>query len=182
MTQWLFLNGSPRINGKSARVIKLLKLMAQDQFSDVELLDFEVARRDVTGCNGCEYCEGTNACIIEDDMEDLLEILETVDRIFLVTPTYFAGLPSQMKAVIDRFQQIYWRYMERRQAGLPLEDKRPLELYILGDGGDPHGYDAVETTVKSGFAIAGFAIDHVVNLTGIKRIGPKDLRFDEVAQ
>lgn len=180
MSKVLFINGSPRISGKSARVIQMLKMVCTQELADFEEFDFEVARCDVAGCNGCEYCEGTNKCIIEDDMTDLLELLDSVDKIVAVTPTYFAGLPSQMKAVLDRFQQLYWLYLERRRASSEPLPKRSLILYVLGDGGDPHGYDALVTTMRSGFAVVGFRIEKVVPLVGITRIAPAHLELDMV--
>ena len=179
MAKWLILNGSPRINGQSAKVIRMLTLLIENKLPDVELEVFEVARHLVEGCNGCEFCNTTDECIIEDEMAELLDLLEEADRVVLVTPTYFAGVPSQLKAVLDRFQQVYWRYTRQREAG-ELPSKRPLSLYILGDGGDPHGYEGVLATVRSSFAIVGFKVESVVKLIGITRLKSEHLQFEEV--
>ena len=177
MAKWLILNGSPRINGQSAKVIRMLTLLIENKLPDIELEVFEVARHPVEGCNGCEFCNTTDECIIEDEMAELLDLLEEADRVVLVTPTYFA--PSQLKAVLDRFQQVYWRYTRQREAG-ELPSKRPLSLYILGDGGDPHGYEGVLATVRSSFAIVGFKVESVVKLIGITRLKSEHLQFEVV--
>lgn len=179
MACWLVINGSPRINGQSAKIIRMLTLMINKEYPHVELEQFEVARHCIEGCNGCEYCETTNECIITDEMPELLESLQKADRVVLVTPTYFAGIPSQTKAVLDRFQQVYWHYTELRNAQ-KLPPKRPLALYIVGDGGDPHGYDGVLATVRSSFAIVGFKVQSVVKLIGVSRLKPDLLEFDTV--
>ena len=179
MAKWLIINGSPRINGQSAKVIRMLSLLIENKLPDVEVELFEIARHPIEGCNGCEFCNTTNECIIEDEMAEVLDLLETVDRVILVTPTYFAGIPSQIKAVLDRFQQVYWSYSAQREAGT-LPAKRPLNLYILGDGGDPHGYEGVLTTIRSAFAIVGFSIDSVVKLIDITRLKPDHLQFERV--
>ena len=88
----------------------------------------------------------------------------------MVTPTYFAGVPSQLKAVLDRFQQVYWRYTRQREAG-ELPSKRPLSLYIL---------EGVLVTVRSSFAIVGFKVESVVKLIGITRFKSEHLQFEEV--
>ena len=72
MAKWLILNGSPRINGQSAKVIRMLTLLIENKLPDVELEVFEVARHPVEGCNGCEFCNTTDECIIEDEMAELL--------------------------------------------------------------------------------------------------------------
>ena len=166
MAKWLIINGSPRINGQSAKVIRMLSLLIENKLPDVEVELFEIARH-------------PNECIIEDEMAEVLDLLETVDRVILVTPTYFAGIPSQIKAVLDRFQQVYWSYTAQREAGT-LPTKRPLNLFILGDGGDPHGYEGVLATIRSAFAIVGFSVDSVVKLIGITRLKPDHLQFEKV--
>ena len=179
MAKWLIVNGSPRINGQTAKVIRMLSLLIESKLPEVDVELFEIARHPIEGCNGCEFCNTTNECIIEDEMAEVLDLLEEADRVVLVTPTYFAGIPSQTKAMLDRFQQVYWHYTELRKAN-NLPPKRPLSLYILGDGGDPHGYEGVLATVRSSFAIVGFQVESVVKLIGVTRLKPNHLQFDDV--
>ena len=37
MAKWLILNGSPRINGQSAKVIRMLTLLIENKLPDIEL-------------------------------------------------------------------------------------------------------------------------------------------------
>lgn len=175
MQHWLIINGSPRPNGQSARFVHLLTTVIEAEEPDVELQEFDVSQADVRGCDGCDFCLTDDECIIVDDMTQIYDCLSEVDRVILVTPIYFAGLPSQMKAVLDRLQPYYWRWKEREEDGEPQPEKRPLTLFIIGDGGDPHGYEPLLTTVRSAVAIAGFSIDEVVPLIGLKRISRKNL-------
>ncbi len=175
MEKWLIINGSPRINGKSARVVRMLTASLEHSHPQVGLELFEVATAQVEGCNGCEFCETAGTCIYEDDMVGLMGQLEQVQRVLMVMPIYFAGAPSQAKAVLDRMQPYFWEYLKRKRAGLPPAEKRPLTLFVVGDGGDPHGYDPLVATVRSSMALAGFAIDEVVPLVGLKSIRREDL-------
>lgn len=170
MDSWVVINGSPRLNGKCARVVSLLKQGIAHTHPDVQLQEFEVGCMDVSGCNGCEYCRAGEGCIIEDDMPQLIDALDDAQRVLLVVPVYFAGAPSQMKAVLDRLQPYFWDYMERKKAGVPLKPKRPLTLFVVGDGGDPHGFEPLVSSVRSSMALAGFSIDETVPLIGINRI------------
>lgn len=175
MEKWLLINGSPRLNGQCARVVNIIKMAQEAAGSDIEITEFEVGRADVMGCNNCDFCRTDEDCIIDDDMNELIEHFADTDRLILVVPIFFAGLPSQTKAVLDRLQPFYWRWRERREAGEPQPAKRPLTLIVVGDGGDPHGYEPLVTTVKSATATAGFAIEEVIPLIGLKRIKPTDL-------
>lgn len=175
MAEWLLINGSPRANGKSARAVRMLRMLIEAKYPEVQLSEFDVATSKVAGCNGCEYCKGAGECVIGDGMASLIDQLDSAERVFLVTPVYFAGVPSQMKAVLDRLQVYFWPYLERKRVGEPLPHKRPLSLFVVGDGGDPHGYEPLVITVKSPLALAGFSIDEVVPLVGIDRIKPEHL-------
>ena len=139
MGTWVVINGSPRLNGKCARIIRMLKMSIEQSYPEVNLVEYEVGCMDVSGCNGCEFCKTNDGCIIEDDMTQFIDDLDTAERVFLVSPIYFAGAPSQLKAVLDRLQPFFWPYLERRKRGEPLPAKRPLSLFVVGDGGDPHG-------------------------------------------
>lgn len=196
MNKWVLIQGSPRVNGKSARICRMISMHLANVAPEVELYIFDVAQRDVMGCNGCEYCRTNDTCIIDDDMNCLIEELDRADRVILVTPIYFASLPSQTKAVIDRLQPYFWDYVARRKSSgkefagenedgqsfetdgvvpsVHVSSKRPLTLYVVGDGGDPHGYEPLYTSVKSSFALAGFSIDHCVEIIGKKHITAKD--------
>lgn len=175
MEKWLIINGSPRINGKSARVVRLLAAQLEQSQLQVQVELFEVANAQVEGCNGCAYCETAGTCIYEDDMVGLMGQLEQAQRVLMVMPIYFAGAPSQAKAMLDRMQPYFWEYLKRKRAGLPSAEKRPLTLFVVGDGGDPHGFEPLVATVRSSMALAGFAIDEVVPLVGLKSIRPDDL-------
>ncbi len=43
---------------------------------------------------------------------------------------------------------------------------RPLTLHVLGEGGDPHGFDPLVSEVKSSLACAGFRLERVLDWVG----------------
>ena len=110
-------------------------------------------------------------CSIDDDMTDVYELIDHADELYLVTPVYFAGVPSQLKALLDRLQPYYMATaQERAQAaaeGRPFRTAvRPAILHVVGEGADPHGIDALVTTVKSAIACAGFKLETVFDWVG----------------
>lgn len=174
MSRWLLINGSPRLNGESARIVRMMKMQLETHHPDIAFEEVEVGRCDIAGCNGCDYCKTADECIIDDDMSQVIESFQNADRVVLVTPLYFAGVPSQLKALLDRFQQLYWQYCEDRRAAT-LPPKRPATLVIVGDGGDPFGYEHAVALVKSALAIPGFRVEKVIPLIGVKRLKSADL-------
>lgn len=95
----------------------MLKASIEQSHPEVSLVEYEVGRMDVSGCNGCEFCKTNEECIIEDDMMQFIDDLNKAERVFLVAPIYFAGAPSQLKAVLDRLQPFFWSYLDRKKQG-----------------------------------------------------------------
>lgn len=63
-------------------------------------------------CTACDFCQTHDgACILDDDMAEVLEKMIDCDTIVFATPVYFYALNAHMKTVIDR---TYPRYTEVR--------------------------------------------------------------------
>ena len=91
-------------------------------------------------------------------MDDIYPLLEDADELIVVAPVYFAGPSSQLKAVLDRFQPYFWTRQRAR--------RRPCTLHVVGEGGDPHGFDPLVGTVRSAAAVAGFRLERVLDWVG----------------
>ncbi|WP_165247940.1 flavodoxin family protein [Adlercreutzia sp. ZJ141] len=103
--------------------------------------------------------DGAPVCVIGDDMQEIYPLIDAADELVVVSPVYFAGAPSQLKALLDRLQPYFWTNARK---GV----KRPATLHVVGEGGDPHGFDALITVVKSALAVAGFRLDTVLDWVG----------------
>lgn len=53
-------------------------------------------------CKGCRTCHNTAECIQHDDVDKIMENYEWADIIISVSPSYWADIPGQFKAFIDR--------------------------------------------------------------------------------
>ncbi|MDD3243008.1 MAG: flavodoxin family protein [Eubacteriales bacterium] len=53
-------------------------------------------------CKGCRTCHQTAKCVQHDDVDRLMEQYEWADSILSVSPSYWADVPGQFKAFIDR--------------------------------------------------------------------------------
>jgi multimeric flavodoxin WrbA len=96
------ITGSPRKNGTSALLAD--KFIEGAQGSGHEVFRFNAAFEDVKPCMACEYCASHDGqCVRKDPMNALYEKLIEVDMIVFITPLYYYGMSTQIKAVIDRF-------------------------------------------------------------------------------
>lgn len=171
----LIIVGSPRTDGRSVHLANMLFETCIEECPDDELALAPVSTLDVGGCMGCDACRDNIAklaelgeeaigddfapCIIDDDMQEIYELIDSADEITVVSPVYFAGPPSQLKALLDRLQPYYW-------TNARAEEKRPAVLHVVGEGGDPHGFDALVSIVRSALAVAGFRLETVFDWVG----------------
>ena len=98
-----------------------------------------------------------------DDMKELYAQLNSADELIIVSPVYFSGAPAEFKVLLDRMQPYYLR---NRALGVEKAAYKPAILHIVGEGGDPHGFKALASEVKSAFSQAGFAVSRVLNWVG----------------
>lgn len=145
------LCGSPRANGRSAALAaKLADELVQEHPGDSVAL-VSLASAKIHGCVGCDTCREAGECVFDDDMVMLLTLLERACELHVVSPVYFAGPPSQLKALLDRLQPHYWRQTRK-------QEKRPAYLTVVGEGGDPHGFGPLVAICRSALAVAGFEL------------------------
>lgn len=178
MAEIVVIQASPRPNGFSSHVVGLLLERLEEEYSELSIRRFDVSDIAIKGCNGCDYCEAERECIIQDEMAQLIEDLLTADCVFVVSPVYFSGAPSQFKAVLDRLQPLFWRRLAIKKSGEPLPRKRPAFLYVVGSGGDPHGYQSLFSEVASSFALADLRVSVDAGFIGYdspKKIKASDL-------
>lgn len=97
----LAISGSPRKDGNTEILIKY----ALEPFREKgwEVKEFFLSEKTVNPCCGCDYCEHTGQCAIEDDDMDILyEEYESCDALIIGSPAYYRNVTSQLKAVFDR--------------------------------------------------------------------------------
>ena len=95
----LVINCSPVRNGATAEIVRLVseRLSAKYSVRSVCIDDYHFSF-----CRGCRSCHATARCVQRDDVDLLMGELERADVIVAVSPSYWADVPGQFKAFIDR--------------------------------------------------------------------------------
>jgi multimeric flavodoxin WrbA len=97
------INGSPRPGGNTEIMLKKVLEPLEAAGWSTEVL--RIGGKPVRGCMACMKCveKRNGRCIIENDpINDYLEKMYAADAIILGSPTYFADVTSELKALIDR--------------------------------------------------------------------------------
>ena len=95
----LIINCSPVRTGATAEIVKLVSSQLSSKYDTrtVCIDDYHFGF-----CKGCRSCHTTAECIQNDEVDLLMNEFERADIIVSVSPSYWADIPGQYKAFIDR--------------------------------------------------------------------------------
>jgi len=99
----LAIVGSARKEGNTTALTKIVFKELEKEGIETELI--ELAGKNLKGCVACYKCfhNKDKSCIIKnDDMNELISKMTEADAVILGSPTYFANVSSNIKAIIDR--------------------------------------------------------------------------------
>lgn len=97
------INGSTRKGGNTAEMIK--RVFTELESAGIETEMIELSGKKMRGCIACYKCfeNKDRLCAMKNDfMNDCIAALDSADGIILGSPTYFANVSPEMKALIDR--------------------------------------------------------------------------------
>ena len=95
----LVINCSPVRTGATAKICETIsnEIASRYETKSVCIDDYDFAY-----CKGCRSCHTTAKCVMEDDSQKLMAEIDAADIIVSVAPSYWADIPGQFKAFIDR--------------------------------------------------------------------------------
>jgi multimeric flavodoxin WrbA len=94
------INGSRRKNGNTELFIQSILKPLEQSATHVESIF--LGDYTISACTGCEGCRNSWECVIKDDFQSLLEMMDEADGVVLASPTYWYTVTSDMKRFIDR--------------------------------------------------------------------------------
>lgn len=99
----LVLNGSPKSQSDTMRLTRSF-LSGLTSQTDCKVTVVDVIQKKIKPCLGCFGCwqRGEGKCVQQDDQNDILAAYARADVILWSFPLYCYGMPSHLKAVLDR--------------------------------------------------------------------------------
>lgn len=97
------INGSARKKGNTAILIDLA--LSEIEKAGIDIERVHLAGKKIRGCISCFKCfeNQDRRCSVKDDfINECIEKIDEADGIILASPTYFANVSTEMKALIDR--------------------------------------------------------------------------------
>ena len=100
MKKILGIIGSPRKLGNCEIMVKEIsrQISIPHELNLLRLQDFKILP-----CRGCYQClYNTEQCVLEDDLAPVINAMLDADALIVSAPTYFLGINSCIKQVLDR--------------------------------------------------------------------------------
>ena len=134
----LAINGSPRKEGNTHKMV--VKVFEALEAEGIETELVQVGGKIIRGCLSCYKCieRKDKQCVTNNDLfNDLFRKMLAADGIILASPTYFADITPELKAVIDRAGFV------SRVNGQLFRHKVGGAVISLRRGGGVHAYDSI---------------------------------------
>ena len=131
-------NGSARKDGNTAILINQVFSELEKQDIETEMIQF--SGQIIRGCIACYKCfdNKDQRCSLKDDVvNDCIEKMLQADGIILASPTYFADVSSELKALIDRAGLV------ARANGDMFKRKAGAAVVAVRRAGSIHAYDSI---------------------------------------
>lgn len=95
----LVINCSPVKTGATAEIVKIISEQLATRYTTKTLCidDYQL-----NFCKGCRVCHQTAKCVQKDNIDSIMAEYDWADVIISVAPSYWADIPGQFKAFIDR--------------------------------------------------------------------------------
>lgn len=131
-------NGSARKDGNTAQLVNTVFAELNAEGIETEMVQLSGER--VRGCIACFQCwkKQDQKCAISDDcINSCIEKMASADGVILASPTYFADITTELKALVDRAGMVAMANggMFRRKVG--------AGVIAVRRGGAIHAFDSL---------------------------------------
>jgi multimeric flavodoxin WrbA len=155
-------NGSPRRDGNTMRLMRMVCEILEAEGIETEII--QVGGQPVHGCTACMNCweNQDGKCVLTGDpVNEWIEKMVAAGGIIIGSPTFFADLTPEIKALIDRAG-----FVGLANGGL-LKRKAGAAVVAVRRAGAIHAYDSINhlfgisemLTVGSSYWNIGIGLD-----------------------
>jgi multimeric flavodoxin WrbA len=146
------LNGSPRKDGNTAKLLK----KATEDHAGVDLRYFDLVDMKIKPCISCMHCKTHGSCSIKDDMEKIYKAVKEADVVVLGSPIYMGAESAWLKGAIDRLYAFLAMnpngpgYLPRLAPG-----KKAVTIFTCGNPQGDKAYSFMNDRSYSWLSLAG---------------------------
>ena len=107
------INGSPRKNCNTAKLLKKALEGAKSKGADTELIN--LYDLNYKGCNSCFLCKIKGSkyygvCAVDDDLKEVIKKIEECNAVIFGSPIYLGSVTGEMRSFMERLIYPYLTY------------------------------------------------------------------------
>lgn len=122
-----------------------------------------IADYDFNFCQGCKSCYTTGQCVQHDDFDKLMAEIDAADEVVFVVPSYWADVPAQFKAFIDRCTP----WCDTHEPHASLREGKTARVILFRTGHGQAELDNLERTMRHFCGHMKMDVRSVMRITGI---------------
>ncbi len=170
----LLVNGSPRNNGNTIRLMNMVAEATKTADTNVEISTYHLNDMDFKGCQGCLSCkkESATGCMFKDDLTATLAEMVKADAVIVGFPVYMGHVTGQYKSFWDR---LYGFIGPEGTNRLPAGKKAVIA--VTQGVKEPGHYQEMIDLVEGSMGRRGLDVKTVV-AGGTKGLATGDIRFE----
>ncbi|MBO6158150.1 MAG: flavodoxin family protein [Firmicutes bacterium] len=96
----LVLNGSPHVNGCTARALQEVMDTLNKEGIETELV--QVGKVNIRGCISCGFCSKNGHCVFNDLVAETAQKFEEADGLLIGSPVYYGSPNGNILSFLDR--------------------------------------------------------------------------------
>ena len=138
MKKLIAINGSPRKNWNTAKLLQSAMQGAKDAGAEAEIVHLYALN--FKGCTSCFYCKvkskAHGICAMNDDLTPVLEKVKNADAVIFGVPVYFMNYSAGMIAFIERL--FFSNYIYSAEIPTVFPKKMPSAFFYTMNMTDKH--------------------------------------------
>jgi multimeric flavodoxin WrbA len=164
----LILNGSPRKNGNTVKILRQIEDGIAKEHSVVWI---DVIDLTIKPCIGCLRCRPNQECVLaKDDAYIVRQKINEADMLVIGTPTYWGNMSGPLKNLFDRSVTLFEDFSKGRFAKPGQKGKRAI---IVTACGAPWPFNQLSSqgrgtirSIKTVLHSGGYRISGIINYGG----------------
>ena len=154
MKKIVIIDGGPRRNMNTARLLQRVAEGAESVGNEVEVKSVRLYDIDYNGCMSCMACKlkgkASNICRFKDALTPLLEEIAEADGLVLGSPIYFGEVTGVMRALLER---LAFPWLSYNDYSLTAPKRMPVVLVTTMNGtperNNSNGFGSMEYCIAS---------------------------------
>jgi multimeric flavodoxin WrbA len=162
----LILSGSRNREGQTARIIKSVQkgiAAGKGESEVIFLIEKSIERCRMCDADGWGLCRRESRCIIEDDLQGIIDKIKAADVVVFANPVYFSDLSESLRSFLDRYRRTLFKPSKAPPPGFGMSGGTPA-IGICYAGGSGNGTASASFNLERILQTCGLDVVDMINV------------------